>query len=32
VESAVKSLEIFPEGKERDALEKLGPVLVNRDL
>jgi geranylgeranyl pyrophosphate synthase len=32
VESANKSLETFPDGKEKEALEKLGPVLVKRDL
>jgi geranylgeranyl pyrophosphate synthase len=32
VESAVQSLESFPDGRERQALEKLGPIIVNRDL
>ena len=31
-ENAVKNLEGFPEGRERDALEKLGPFLMSRDL
>lgn len=31
-ENAVKSLEDFPECREKDALEKLGPFLLNRDL
>lgn len=29
---AVKNLEDFPEGREKDALEKLGPFLLDRDL
>lgn len=32
VENAIKSLESFPEGRERDALEELGPFLLKRDL
>lgn len=32
VDSAVQYLEDFPESKERDALEKLGKFLLNRDL
>ena len=32
IENAVQSLEGFPEGREKDALEKLGPFLLNRDL
>jgi geranylgeranyl pyrophosphate synthase len=32
IESAVKSLDSFPDGKEKNALEKLGPIIVNRDL
>lgn len=29
---AVQSLEGFPESREKDSLEKLGPFLINRDL
>lgn len=32
VEEAVKNLAGFPDGKEKDALIKLGPFLLNRDL
>ena len=32
IENAVQSLEGFPEGREKDALKKLGPLLLNRDL
>ena len=32
VEKAVQNLEGFPDGKEKDALEKLGPFLLDRDL
>ena len=31
-EKAVQSLEGFPEGKEKEALLKLGPFLMDRDL
>jgi geranylgeranyl pyrophosphate synthase len=32
VESAIKSLDDLPNGKEKDALERLGPVIVSRDI
>lgn len=32
VEKAVQSLESFPDGKEKESLEKLGPFLLDRDL
>lgn len=32
VDKAVQNLEGFPEGREKDALEKLGPLLLNRDI
>lgn len=31
-ETAVQNLDTFPDGREKDALEKLGPFLLNRDL
>jgi geranylgeranyl pyrophosphate synthase len=29
---AVQNLDVFPDGREKEALEKLGPFLINRDL
>ncbi len=31
-EKAVQNLKVFPEGKEKDSLEKLGKYIIDRDL